>query len=210
MAVKQKRRSEAQKEADKRYEKKRAGQRSRNWAFLVYPESAAPDWREKLDDLHIPAAVSPLHDKDCNADGEPKKPHHHVVLAFDSNKTREQVLELVEPLKGTTVIKLNSLVAMLRYLTHMDNPEKQQYDRQLVETYGGLNYNAIIETSSDKIAMLADIMDWVDEVNCIRYDILMQYARRERWDWFELLCNGYTIVISSYIKGKWQAMKGDD
>lgn len=198
------------KEKRKRADAKRAGQRSRNWAFVLYPESAAPDWREKLNEMHIPAAVSPLHDMDCNADGEPKKPHYHIVLAFDSNKTREQVQEISDALQGTTVIKLNSLVAMLRYLTHKDNPEKQQYDPALVETYGGLPYFQIIETSSDKISMLAEIMDWVSEVNCIRYDILLDYCRKERWDWFELLTNNYTVVMSAYIKGKWQATKGDD
>jgi len=202
-------RSAAQKQADEKYEKKRAGQRSRNWAFIVYPESCAPNWRELLDEMHVPAAVSPLHDRDVNADGEPKKPHYHIVLVFDGNKTRDQVLDLIEPMKGTTVVKLNSLVGMLRYLTHADNPEKAQYSKNDVETFGGLQYQAIIENAGDKIGMIADIMDWLDANCCTKYAELMRYARKERQDWFELLCMGHTIVISEYIKSIWQEQKGE-
>ena len=203
-------RSEAQKRADEAYEKKRAGQRARNWAFIIYPESAPEDWREILDGFHVPAAVSPLHDADVNADGEPKKPHYHIVLAFDANKTRDQVLELVAPLKGTTVIKLNSLVGMLRYLTHADNPEKAQYSKNDVETFGGLQYTSIIENAGDKIGMLSEIMEWIDDHACTKYAVLMRYARKERPDWFELLCMGHTIVISEYIKSVWQEVNEEN
>lgn len=202
-------RTEAQKQADEKYEKKRAGQRARNWAFIIYPESAPENWRELLDDLHVPAAVSPLHDRDENANGDPKKEHRHIVLAFDANKTRDQVLELIAPFKGTTAVKLNSLVGMLRYLTHMDNPEKAQYDKNQVETFGGLQYFSIIENAGDKIGMLSEIMEWIDDHACTKYAVLMRYARKERPDWFELLCMGHTIVISEYIKSVWQEVNED-
>lgn len=203
-------RTEAQKRADEKYEKKRAGQRARNWAFIIYPESAPENWREILDGFHVPAAVSPIHDQDVNANGEPKKPHYHIVLAFDANKTRDQVLELVAPLRGTTVIKLNSLVGMLRYLTHADNPEKAQYDKNDVETFGGLQYFSIIENAGDKIGMLSEIMEWIDDNACTKYAVLMRYARKERPDWFELLCMGHTIVISEYIKSVWQEVNEEN
>ena len=44
--------------------------KSRYWTFLIYPESAPKDWYSKLEELHIPICVSPLHDKDTNPDGE--------------------------------------------------------------------------------------------------------------------------------------------
>ena len=59
----------------KRYDKKRAGQRTRNWTFIVYPESAAENWRELLDEEHLEWIESPLHDRDVNATGEPKAPY---------------------------------------------------------------------------------------------------------------------------------------
>lgn len=55
-------------------EKKKDG-RTRNWTFVLYPDSAPDNWRQILDDKHIEWIESPLHDKDVNANGEPKKPH---------------------------------------------------------------------------------------------------------------------------------------
>ena len=49
--------------------KKRAGTRTRNFATVVYLESAPADWMERLDQHHIAALVSPLHDKDKNPSG---------------------------------------------------------------------------------------------------------------------------------------------
>ena len=71
------------KEVQARADAKRAG-RTRNFATVVYPESAPADWMERLDQCHVAALVSPLHDRDTNPSGEPKKPHYHVLLMFES------------------------------------------------------------------------------------------------------------------------------
>lgn len=52
--------------------------RTRNWATVVYPESAPDDWIMKLQEQCVPALISLLHDKDINADGTRKKEHYHV------------------------------------------------------------------------------------------------------------------------------------
>ena len=190
-------------EKQRRADAKREGQRTRNWAFVFYPGDSAPDnWREIIDGWRVPAAVSPLH-TDKNPDETEKKVHRHGAIAFDGVKTRQQVLELVAPLGVKNVIKLNSLVGYLRYMVHMDNPEKKQYDINEVETFGGLNYRGIVETAADKIAALHDIMDYIDDNGITRYSDLMRYARKERQDWFYVLANGYTLVIAEYLKGVW-------
>ena len=57
--------------------------RYRYWTIVVYPDSAPQDWRQKLDGLQW--VESPLHDKDVNADGTPKKAHWHIMI-FNSGK----------------------------------------------------------------------------------------------------------------------------
>lgn len=56
--------------------------RTRNYATIVYPESAPPNWISILEDEHIASFISPLHDKDIENDGEntPKKAHYHVIV----------------------------------------------------------------------------------------------------------------------------------
>lgn len=61
--------------------------RTRNFATVVYPESAPENWQTILSESKIPLFISPLHDGDVNADGEKKKEHYHVMVMYDSVKT---------------------------------------------------------------------------------------------------------------------------
>ena len=45
-------------------------QRTRNFATVVYPDSAPDNWLSALEDTHVTSCVSPLHDQDVNPDGE--------------------------------------------------------------------------------------------------------------------------------------------
>lgn len=72
-------RSEAQKRADKKYEKKRVPRKD-YWLFEFYPDSAPENWREIINSWLVDCLVSPLHDSDVNEDGTPKKPHWHGIL----------------------------------------------------------------------------------------------------------------------------------
>ena len=47
-------------------EKKSIDSRYRNFACVVYPESAPDNWQSILSDHHISAFISPLHDKDID------------------------------------------------------------------------------------------------------------------------------------------------
>ena len=80
--------------------------RTRNFATIVYPDSAPEGWLNILADLCIPAFVSPLHDLDKNPTGEDKKPHYHVLFMFDSVKTYEQCLEVVEKIGGVVLFQV--------------------------------------------------------------------------------------------------------
>ena len=84
---------------------------------------------DKLDQLHVAALISPLHDKDTNPSGEPKKPHYHVLLMFEGVKDYEtQVKPIFAEIGGVGREMVNSARGYARYLCHLDNPEKAQYE----------------------------------------------------------------------------------
>ena len=106
-------------------------QRTRNFATVVYPESAPSDWIDKLDQLHVAALISPLHNKDTNPSGEPKKPHYHVLLMFEGVKDYEtQVKPIFAEIGGVGREMVNSARGYARYLCHLDNPEKPNMSLQ--------------------------------------------------------------------------------
>ena len=57
--------------------------KARHWAMVVYPESAPENWIDIINETHLQFAISPLHNKDTNPDGEIKKSHWHVILSWD-------------------------------------------------------------------------------------------------------------------------------
>jgi len=185
-------------------DKKARDDRTRNWTFLVYPESAPQNWRDVLDELHIQWVESPLHDKDDNADGEQKKEHWHILLLFEGNKSYEQVKEITDKLDATIPLKVQSAKGLVRYMAHLDNPEKHQYDRALIVGHGGVDVAEYLKpTSSTRYQLIKEMRQWVGENGCVEFSRLFDYAADERFDdWFPLLCDNSAYIMGEYIKSR--------
>lgn len=179
-------------------------ERTRNWTFLVYPESAPENWRDILDDEHIQWVESPLHDKDDNANGEQKKPHWHILLLFEGNKSYEQVKELTDKLHATIPQKCASAKGLVRYMAHLDNPEKVQYDKGAIIGHGGVDVAEYLKpTSSSRYQLIGEMRKWVNESNCVEFCDLFDYAAEEHFDdWFPLLCDNSAYIMGEFIKSR--------
>ena len=174
--------------------------RFRNFATVIYPESAPSDWLDILSSQFIPTFVSPLHDKDINPTGEPKKPHYHIVIMFDGKKSVEQVKEIFDLIGGVGCEKVNTIRGYARYLCHLDNPEKVQYSPDDVISLCGADYCGTCSLVVDKYKALDEMMDFCDDNGITSYRDLMQYCRKERRDWFRVLCDNGTYVMMEYLK----------
>lgn len=182
---------------------KQITKRYRNFATVVYPESAPADWQDKLSDMIIPAFISPLHDQDRNdADDEPKKAHYHVVLAYDAPKTVEQAQAVFDQIGGVGLVIVQSIRGMARYLCHLDNPEKHQYDTDKVRALSGADYPGTIGLSTDKYKAIGEMIMYCEENSIVSYSELLKYCMTERYDWFRVLCDNGTVVIKEYLKSK--------
>lgn len=174
--------------------------RTRNYATVVYPESAPSNWQQILAEQFIPAFISPLHDQDENPGGEKKKPHYHVILMFDGVKTSDQAKEIFSLIGGVGCEAVKSIRGYARYLCHLDNPEKAQYDPENVRCLCGADYVSVCSLVIDKYKAIEEIMDYIDAAGITSYQHLMQYCRRERRDWFRVLCDNGTYVVMEYLK----------
>lgn len=183
-------------------EKSSSKGRTRNFATVVYPESAPENWQEILSDEFVPAFVSPLHDKDTNPGGEEKKAHWHVIIMFDSTKTIEQAEEIFSRISGVGCEKINSIRGYARYLCHLDNPEKTQYNQEDVRSMCGADYSATIGLITDKYKAISEMIDFCMSNNIYSYAILLEYCRTDRFDWFRVLCDNGTVVIKEYLKSR--------
>ena len=174
--------------------------RTRNFATIVYPESAPENWQELLVQQYVPALVSPLHDKDIDPTGEPKKPHYHVVFCFANSKTLAQGEEVSNAIGGVGCMFVKNIRSYARYLCHLDNPDKAQYSMDDVKQFGGADFYDLIKCSVDHYTAIAEIMDFCDDNHIYSFRQLLQICRLEHFEWFRSLCDGGTYIIKEYLK----------
>lgn len=192
-------------------EKSRGHDRTRVWLAVVYPESAPENWRSYLDDEYIEWAESPLHefdidDKGINPDGtfEFKKPHWHLVLNFDGPKSFDQVCEILAPLNCPIPKKAHTIRGAVRYFTHIDYPDKYQYNQQDIVAHGGFDIEVYFAPSeSEKFATVKEMQKWCRDNDVTEYSHLLDYASEVRYeDWYPLLLKEYTFVMTQYLKSR--------
>lgn len=183
--------------------------KTRNYACVVYPESAPENWQQLLAENFVPAFISPLHDKDVNPTGEPKKPHYHVMIMFDNTKVPEQAMEIFNLIGGVGCEIVKSLRGYARYLCHLDNPEKVQYSVDDVRCLSGSDYHSVIGLAIDRYKAFQEMVDFCEGYNIVSFDHLVIYARHYRMDWFRILCDSGTILMRNFIKSrKWSSDNG--
>lgn len=181
--------------------------KKRHWCFVLYPESAPVDWRETLQKTGLLCAISPLHDKDLNPTGEPKKAHHHVMMTYNGPTTYNVVAALTNLLNATIPIALENLKGMYRYFTHKDNPEKAQYDEADISTLNGFNIADLCElTKSEVNALKIRIQKLIRDMDIIEYselmDVLLDNELNAEYD---VACN-HTLFFDRYISSRRNAI----
>lgn len=183
--------------------------RGRNWATIVYPDSAPVDWLERVDRLHVPLFVSPLHDCDVNDDGDLKKPHYHVLIMYDGHKTENGMRDLFSSFGGVGCEFVQSIRGYARYLCHLDNPEKHQYCPENVKCFCGADYFSICSLAIDKYSAIREMMQFVRDNEIFSYSALCDYAAACRTDWFRILVDKSTMYMSKYINSCfWEKTNG--
>lgn len=180
--------------------------RTRNFATVLYPESAVEGWEEILSQQFVPCFISPLHDKDLNPTGEEKKPHYHIMIMFEGVKTTDQAREIFEKIGGVGCETVQSVRGYARYLCHMDNPEKYQYSTGDVRALCGADYSGTIGLVTDKYKAIGEMIDFCIENNIYSYSELLVYCRMNKFEWFRVLCDNGTVVMKEFLKSlQWTA-----
>lgn len=175
--------------------------KKRNWGAVVYPESAPKDWEEILKLKGIAFAVSPLHDKDINPTGEPKKPHYHLVLCFSGPVTDKTVNDIMKELNQPIAIPLESVRGYYRYLVHKDNPEKYQYNEEDIKLFNGFDVSDVLN-SFEVFNLLKEIQLIILENDIEEYSDLMDYLLQElKMEHYNVACS-HTLFLNSYITSR--------
>lgn len=126
--------------------------RYRNYMFILYPEW--PNYDEILQDLKgsFKRYAYILH----KPEQDEKKPHTHFLLFLDNPRTIESISKRVDiPLN--LVKRVKSIRGACRYLTHIDNEDKIQYD--LTEVHVSKSFQRDYYKAFDDLMSDSDILD---------------------------------------------------
>ena len=191
--------------------------------ILIYPDSAPSNWIERLEFNGVPFAVSPLHDRDrftkddmfvaiearkassAHAEGEYKKPHYHVLLAFNNPTTQNNVSKIAESVNGPRfVMHSSSPLKAYEYLWHKNNPEKTQYLQDDVQVFAGFDITLYKPDISEKqrIYYLKRCRELIREHDIRHYSDLIDICIDSEDDNLFEVASKNTIFLCEYIKGR--------
>lgn len=177
--------------------------KKRNWAFVLYPESAPADWIERLQLTGLQCAVSPLHDCDIDPTGEPKKAHYHIILCYSGPTSYNVVKQLTDSLNQPIPQALEQVRGYYRYLTHKDNPEKAQYNEADILTINGFNISDYVElTKSEVIEVKKSLQQLIIHLDLFEYSDFMDYLLENDLSLEYDVASSNTYFFEKYISSR--------
>lgn len=106
------------------------------------------DWSEKLHNVldFVPKV------------GDYKKSHYHYLVAFRGMKSVTQIRQALGLPSNHPVLKVEDKGGYLRYMCHLDNPDKVRYDITEIKPFGGIDLSALTSISE------MEQMDYSDQI----------------------------------------------
>ena len=122
-------------------------------------------------------------------------------MFFDGKKSYSQILEITRVLLCPNPQKTASVKGLLRYMKHLDNPEKFQYTDE-IEAHGGLDLDSIMApTYNEKRVMQKEIASFIldNEIQGIS-DLTAYCIEAEKDDWLDIVMNVSTTFFSNLTR----------
>lgn len=121
------------------------------------------------------------HDRDFNLDGSPKEPHYHLWVAFNDKKSIKQFIEMFSCVlpngdKPNTLDEIcENNIRSQRYMLHLDNSDKAQYDISEI-VYYNIDIEQILDCGKYGISWEVDALGMlVSGVD--KFEIAKKYGR---------------------------------
>ena len=150
---------------------------------VLYPDSKSYDCRDMLKILGgvFDEFAYISHDADVDAAGHSKKVHIHWLGRLQ-NPTTIGGISLRTTLPAHDIEAGKSFKALVRYLVHLDDPDKAQYDPASVTSTFDLN-KYLRNSKENDAEKAAKLLQFIIETHCTSMLVLMDWAlRNDCWD----------------------------
>lgn len=154
---------------------------ARVWVCLFYPEDGDIfELIHKLEtEIHCCAWISPLHAPEPTSDGMERKPHYHIELIFDGKQSFDRIKEICDFIGSKYPMVCTSKRGYARYLCHLDNPEKEQFDVNDVYQVGDESYLDCISSVADTLLLMGEICEFCYQFEVFEFWYIVLFAHNE-------------------------------
>lgn len=170
--------------------------RSYNWECVVWPDNL--ESLEQIFDFRVKGYLSPLHDMDGG------KPHYHWIMCFDSLKSYDQIMQMIEESELSSAVNtvryVRDLTSSARYLCHLDERKKFHYNPELVQCIGGTSYSKYLQYETDKALEDLSLIELIDKYRIRSYTQLVKYCIYVGTQYYKSVV-GRCGFWSAYIRG---------
>jgi len=172
--------------------------KSRCWWFVQLLENLPADWRTQLHELMIPGAYI-VHDRDTVTDDEgvekPKKPHVHCILEFGNAVRADTVLQALPASFGVLFCKpVPNKVGAYRYLVHIGQEDKAQYDLSEVVDMAGFSVNLSNVMNVD----FGDVYQLITELEITSFSALLALLVEHKPEYLDYV-TAHVNLVKSFV-----------
>ncbi|EJT6503098.1 replication protein [Clostridium perfringens] len=196
--------------------------KARYFTFILYPDDMPSDWLDKLSELGVSMAVSPLHDvdekklKSLTEEEKEKiknglkvyvKPHYHVIYVARNPVTLESVRLKIKRKLGNNCVNYMEIVDCIencfKYLTHESKSAIDQgkhiYDSKDIIYLNGFDIDRYVTLDeSQKRELKRELLKLVDEFCLVSFKELMAFLRLRGKEFGIDKLNDVIDIVSSY------------
>lgn len=185
--------------------------RTRNWELILYPDSSEfcshPKIVDALQPIVAGGAVSPLHNCDKTEKGDLKKAHFHILIHFSQPKSFSQVKEIAGTIAAARWQPVHDINAAVRYLAHLNAPEKYQYDPNAICFFGDFQKKDVLENSTNlsKTDQIFELHKIIRENRICSYAQLCDFCEENRPDLKDIVVSKYAHIIAYQKSCVWES-----
>ena len=195
--------------------------RKRNFACLLYEDSAPENFIDIISSWHVPAFLSPYHDRDTwtledekknpeHKAGDKKKAHWHLMVMFEGLQNPDTVKDMFSEVNGVGFLVVKSIRGYARYLCHLDEDEleKVHYDTDFIKSFAGASYDDCITLDTDRVRVIAEIQSFCIDNDITSYAELLDYCSVYKYSWYRMLITSCSLPMMYYLKSRqWEKEK---
>lgn len=162
---------------------------------IIYPDSETYDCKQVLETVKNIGCewFAALHDRDVNPDGTPKKTHYHIIMRFEGTKDFAVVARDLG-IPENAIEKSKSFKYGVRYLIHLDSPEKFRYEKSII--FGNGQADAFLVSNADQKGVLLMDAIYSGQVFTI-YELYQMAKDLDAWSEFRRGFAMYNTVLAS-------------